>query len=399
MNTIFLAFAFFISIITVWSQKQPKDRQSSQVLTEAQILNELFNGSYDKDIRPPVREGTAHTATVVIISIYISRIAWHDHHAEVDLYLRQEWEDTRLASKAGESEGSKEVVVPKTRNIWTPDTFITTGKDTVQQDRSKFVVEPYDGFVRSFEVHTVSVPASYGDKFPFTNSRLFNLRLSSSRYPVEDVAYVWADSPPSIRPVEFSEDSFEGSFGYSEADPHYCNENYTTGAYWCLEVTVLFTGSYAEPLLKIFIPSTILVIASWLHFWLYGSWTVPRSFSAAVPFFLFAALLVFYPQPYLSSEGIGGIQIWFIFCLAITFASFTEYFIVICCGVRRTMHYTNGIINDKTPLSSSQEATDIAYDKKCVKFKENNGVDVFARIVFPIAFIFFVFGFLFVYLP
>lgn len=37
---------------------------------------------------------------------------------------------------------------------------------------------------------------------------------------------------------------------------------------------------------------SLQIVASWLHFWIFGSWSVPRTVSAAVPFFIFAALLV-----------------------------------------------------------------------------------------------------------
>lgn len=50
---------------------------------------------------------------------------------------------------------------------------------------------------------------------------------------------------------------------------------------------------------------------------------------------------MFYPRPYLSTR-VGPIQVWLIFCLILTFLSLVEYFVVICCGVRRRIAYKNG---------------------------------------------------------
>lgn len=70
----------------------------------------------------------------------------------------------------------------------------------------------------------------------------------------------------------------------------------------------------------------------------------------------FAFLKVFYPQPYLASEGVGSIQVWLLFCLTITFLSLVEYFIVICCGIRRTVRYTNGTLNEsESPITAARE--------------------------------------------
>lgn len=383
---------FAISIVAVWAQTS-KIFRTQQLNTESQILGRIFHNGYDKDSRPPVRDSVGHTAITVVVSIYINRIVWGDHNAEVDLYLRQQWQDSRLAYIVDANEEIKEVVVPRAQEIWTPDTYFTTGDDTLRRDRRRIVIEP-SGYVRSSEMHTMKIPVRYGDRFPFVNRRQFSLRLSSYNYPLYDVAYVWT----KWSPIEFSEDVLEGPFGRGKVEYPNCTGNYTVGMYSCVEAVITFKGSHTEALVKIFIPSMFLIISSWFHFWIYGSWSVPRTFSAAIPFFIFAAVLVFYPQPYLSAEGVGGIQVWFLFCLIITFASFIEYFIVICCGVRRIIRYTNGIASDETPLTTSREGTEIAYDTKCAKFKQNNGVDVMARVAFPLVFILFVVGFLILYL-
>jgi len=193
-----------------------------------------------------------------------------------------------------------------------------------------------------------------------------------------------------------------GTFQFQQAEATDCVGNYSMGVYSCIEVSITFVGSTIEPLFRIFIPSIFLVVVSWLHFWVHGSWSVPRTISAALPFFIFTALIIFYPQPYLShSGGIGGIQIWLLFCILITCLSLVEYFVVICCGIRRKMRYFNGALTSEHehPLTATaREAADEAYDTRCSRFQQNNGVDIISRFLFPVVFILFIALYLLYYL-
>lgn len=371
--------------------------RSRQIGVEGQILSRILS-EYDSQTRPPVRESAAHSAIVVIASLYINRIQWHERDATVDLYLRQQWEDGRLVYETDARDGVEEVVIPHDRPIWVPDTYFSNGLDTYHEKRKRIVVEP-SGYVRSSEMRTVTVPVEYASKYPFANVRTFKLKISTYNYPIEDVVYLWANSPPAVVPVEVSNELLNGPFEFTEAVAEDCVGNYTTGVYSCIDVLITFTGSAAEAFLRIFIPSLFLVFASWLHFWVHGSWSVPRTTSAAVPFFIFIFLLIFYPQTQLAWSGVGAIQVWLVFCILITFASLVEYFFVICCGIRRTIRYKNGKIlkDDESPLTVTRETVEVAYDTKCANFKQNHGIDLVSRVLFPVVFFVFTIVFLILY--
>uniref|UniRef100_A0A914ZW64 Neurotransmitter-gated ion-channel ligand-binding domain-containing protein n=1 Tax=Parascaris univalens TaxID=6257 RepID=A0A914ZW64_PARUN len=406
--------ALFFFSRSVWVDAQSsKVLRSRQIGFEGQILSRLFS-DYDEYTRPPVRgcnshyidfrfiiyfaDSADHSSIVVITSIFINRVQWHQHDADVDVYLRQQWQDTRLAYEVDSREGVEEVVVPLNKRVWEPDTYFTNARETKDNDRRRIVVEP-SGYIRSSETRSLVVPVRYGSQYPFVSRRTFKLRLSSYNYPIEDVVYLWANSPPTVVPVEVSEELLSSPYEFTEAVAEDCVGNYTVGVYSCISVSITFSGSASEALFRIFLPSVFLIVASWLHFWIFGSWSVPRTASAAVPFFIFAALLVFYPQPYLASEGVGSFQVWLLFCLTITFLSLVEYFIIICCGIRRTVRYTNGTLNEsESPITAAREATEVAYETKCANFKQSNGVDMIARVLFPLVFFVFLIIFLILYL-
>lgn len=55
------------------------------------MVNCLF-----QTIRLSITELADHPAIVVTVSLALNRVIWQKHSVEVDLNLKQEWEDSRL---------------------------------------------------------------------------------------------------------------------------------------------------------------------------------------------------------------------------------------------------------------------------------------------------------------
>ncbi|KAK5983180.1 hypothetical protein GCK32_015452 [Trichostrongylus colubriformis] len=83
----------------------------------------------------------------------------------------------------------------------------------------------------------------------------------------------------------------------------------------------------------------------------------------------------------------SGVCCWFAICLLLTFLSLVEYFIVICCGIRRSIRYTANGHPEENPIGAAKETLEVAYNTKCASFRNNNGVDVIARVLFPLLFL------------
>ncbi|KAJ1366902.1 hypothetical protein KIN20_027692 [Parelaphostrongylus tenuis] len=387
---------------------------SRRIGTEGQVVSRLLS-DYDPASRPPVRANADHSSIVVITNIFINRVSWKENRAEVDLYLRQQWEDGRLrydvdvvlersrnllpntwpvliGSQLAEMCAHLsdlphdililEVSIPNNRRIWVPDTYFSTGNELKNDNRKSIIVEP-SGYVRSSEQRYVDVPVTYGDSFPFLNRRSFTLRLSSYHYPLEDVVYLWANSPPLVNPVDVSNDLMTGPLSFEEANAGDCIGNFTVGVYSCIDVIVTFSTSAFTTLATWFLPTILLIIASWLQFWVHGSWSVPRTVSAALPFLIFATIFLFRHDIVTSTSGVCC---WFTFGLVITFLSLVEYFIVICCGIRRSIRYSANGHPDEHPIGVKKETLEMAYDTRCAKFRNNNSIDILARFIFPLIF-------------
>ncbi|KAK6736876.1 hypothetical protein RB195_019519 [Necator americanus] len=371
-------------LVFVASSLSQKAFRSRRIGTEGQVISKLLT-DYDPATRPPVRDNADHSSILVITNIFINRVTWQDNRAEVDLYLRQQWEDGRLQYDVDPREEIEQVSIPSNRKIWVPDTYFSTGNELRSENRQSLFVEP-SGHVRSSQQRTLDVPVTYGSSFPFLNRKSFTLRLASYAYPLEDVVYLWANSPPFVNPVEVSNDLLSGPITFEEASAGDCLGNFTLGTYSCIDVVVTFAASTFGSLVSWFLPTLLLVVASWLHFWIHGSWSVPRTISAAVPFLIFAILFLFRRD---VATATPGVCCWFAFCLILTFLSLIEYFIVICCGIRRSFRYTANGHPEENPIGAAKETLEVAYSSKCANIRNNNALDIIARVLFPVIFVLF----------
>ncbi|ETN71785.1 hypothetical protein NECAME_14087 [Necator americanus] len=186
---------------------------------------------------------------------------------------------------------------------------------------------------------TLDVPVTYGSSFPFLNRKSFTLRLASYAYPLEDVVYLWANSPPFVNPVEVSNDLLSGPITFEEASAGDCLGNFTLdknnqcpqyfrhifmhrcGGHVCrlhfrfLSVVVLTYSALGGSLMAAFLDPWQLVSATDD----FRSSSFPHlrhpfcKFSRALHFFFLFRRDVATATP--------GVCCWFAFCLILTFLS------------------------------------------------------------------------------
>lgn len=96
------------------------------------------------------------------------------------MYLRQQWQDSRLAYDIDVRENINEIPIPQNKKIWIPDTYFGTAREKKIEDesRDRYVVEP-TGDVRGSEQRLIEVPVENSVAFPFQNQKSFRLRLAS----------------------------------------------------------------------------------------------------------------------------------------------------------------------------------------------------------------------------
>ncbi|CEF60791.1 Gamma-aminobutyric acid A receptor/Glycine receptor alpha family and Neurotransmitter-gated ion-channel ligand-binding domain-containing protein [Strongyloides ratti] len=392
----FFVILFFINFIFGQHFAQEKQRQHG---VKTQIIHRIFS-DYDPSLRPPPQEGSEHNSIVVMASLVISRINLDGQMAEMDITLKQQWLDNRLSYQVDPREGIDEIRIDSSRVIWTPKTYFPKSKlISIEPMDTSYVVEP-SGFIRSKEKLTLQTSIENTPSFPFSSDKAITLKLSSKENRIEDVAYVWSHAPPALKPVTVFDFALPMGYSFKEAFAGDCVGNYTIGSHSCIYVTIHLEGSSGESLISSFIPSLLLLISSWLHFFILPTWSVPRTISAIIPFIVFICVALFSNNWFWSKHLGSGFQYWLLFCIVLSFLSFLEYFLVIIFnGKRKEMHYilpqstqnNNSLTNNNEVKVTNipVEIDDQSLSKtKCQKFLQN--IDIISRIIFPLATIVFI---------
>lgn len=385
MRTYLPLAIIFSSIFCAYPQTQPQVRPRYVGKTTQDLPKRLHNNvTYNADI-PPGASLPVPIPDSVLVRILLHRLIWLDNQVDVHLTLKEEWRDTRIIALLSNATDTYSLAIPDGVRIWEPDTYFSNGEETPLGNRKKTIIET-SGYVRTNKMRSVKVPIKDESRFPFINRKKFVLRLSSYKYPRSNVLYVWTPTLPAVETTEQLRHSRYQFENFTQQECISSAANVSSDAHSCVEVTLTFIGPTKQGIVKVFFPSLLLVFASWLHFWIHGSWSVPRTLSAAVPFFLFASLLVF--CPYLYEEYSRGIREWFVTCLLFTFASFVEYFLVICCGIKRTIRYTNGVLEGEVS-ATAKEVPEARLEARPIVVRSESSVDVISRLLFPLIFVIF----------
>ncbi|VDO69713.1 unnamed protein product [Haemonchus placei] len=193
--------------------------------------------------------------------------------------------------------------------------------------------------------------------------------------------------------VKVSNDLLTGPVTFEEASAGDCVGNFTvgklqvtSGMFSCIDVVVTFSSSTMASLATWFLPTLFLVFASWLHFWIHGSWSVPRTISAALPFFIFAVIFVSVCISSFISQQVEGQS----FPLSHDGQNLKN---LKSENLKRPSQSEKAFIDRLSSLLGHQrsgfQTLEVAYNTKCASFRNNNGVDVIARLLFPLVFIIF----------
>uniref|UniRef100_A0A915PF56 Ig-like domain-containing protein n=1 Tax=Setaria digitata TaxID=48799 RepID=A0A915PF56_9BILA len=234
--------------------------------------------------------------------------------------FREEWHDARLAYERLADENTQVppfVVLAAsdqadlTQQIWMPDTFF-------QNEKLSLVL---------------SCPMSL-EYYPLDRQTCL-IDLASYAYTTDDIKYEWKLKNP-IQQKEGLRQSLP-SFELQDVLTDYCTSKTNTvssvdanisGEYSCLRTKMILRREFSYYLLQLYIPSLMLVIVSWVSFWLDKD-SVPARVTLGV-----TTLLTMTTQ----SSGINAklppvsytkaIDVWIGVCLAFIFGALLEFALV-----------------------------------------------------------------------
>ncbi|XP_049829941.1 glutamate-gated chloride channel isoform X5 [Schistocerca gregaria] len=308
---------------------------------EKQVLDQILGpGRYDARIRPSGINGTDGPA-IVRVNLFVRSIATiSDIKMEysVQLTFREQWMDERL--KFNDFKGKiKYLTLTDANRVWMPDLFFSNEKEghfhNIIMPNVYIRIFPYGSVLYSIRISlTLSCPMNL--KLYPLDRQVCSLRMASYGWTTDDLVFLWKDGDP----VQVVKNLHLPRFTLEKFLTDYCNSKTNTGEYSCLKVDLLFKREFSYYLIQIYIPCCMLVIVSWVSFWLDQS-AIPARVSLGVTTLLTMAT---------QTSGINAslppvsytkaIDVWTGVCLTFVFGALLEFALVNYAS-RSDMHREN----------------------------------------------------------
>ncbi|XP_064483347.1 gamma-aminobutyric acid receptor alpha-like [Ornithodoros turicata] len=192
----------------------------------------------------------------------------------MDCYFRQSWIDRRLAFRGSMS--SMTLSISMLEKIWRPDTSFLNGKHsylhTITQP-NKFVRLAQDGTVLYSSRLTVSASCPMNlQKFPMDTQKC-PLRIGSSGYPARDVLFRWNPKRRVVIAKDMKLNQFDLIKTPTDNQSDYSRKE---GPFTVLLVNFQLKRHMGYFLIEVYAPCTLLVVLSWVSFWINREATADR---------------------------------------------------------------------------------------------------------------------------
>ncbi|CAG0898491.1 unnamed protein product [Darwinula stevensoni] len=256
----------------------------------------------------------------------------------VQLTFREQWKDDRLTfnDMGGKI---KYLTLTDPTKLWMPDLFFQNEKEghlhNIILPNVFLRISPDGGVMYSIRISlTLSCPMNL--KLYPLDRQTCQLRMASYGWTTEDLVFLWKDGDP----VQIVKNLHLPRFTLEKFYTDYCNSKTNTGEYSCLRVDLMFKREFSYYLIQIYIPCCMLVIVSWVSFWLDQN-AIPARVSLGVTTLLTMAT---------QTSGINAslppvsytkaIDVWTGVCLTFVFGALLEFALVNYAS-RSDMHREN----------------------------------------------------------
>ncbi|PIO77049.1 Cation transporter family protein [Teladorsagia circumcincta] len=293
-------------------KSRPNESLESNV---SKLLDKLI-ASHDRRIRPnyggpPIEVNiTAHITT-------ISAITEVSMDYTLDLYLRQIWKDPRLAWES-DVQSSLTIGIDMVKTIWTPDTFFPNEKKSFFHEATS-----HNSFLRIDNHGNVlrSIRLTVTANCPMNLHTECALEIESYGYSTRDIIYHWHDA----NAVTIDENVHLAHFSIGD---HYHIErtiSLSTGNYSRLSAYFTFKRNLGFYLIQIYFPSSLIVVISWVSFWLNREAVQARVAIGVTTVLTMTTLMTSTNASLPKVSYVKSLDIFLGMCFFIVFASLLEY--------------------------------------------------------------------------
>ncbi|KAK0393358.1 hypothetical protein QR680_000169 [Steinernema hermaphroditum] len=220
----------------------------------------------------PENEGESVDIEVSIVVSNIRAVSEVTMDYALELFYRESWVDNRLDYDKALFKNKSEIALHEsyTNFLWHPDTFMPNAiasKNPQKQSishRSLLRLKEKGHVLYSRRISIVAECPMDLTLFPF-DSQVCKLGIESYGYTADQVRYKWSKNNIEalvLKKIRLPDFQIKEAFVTSQT------ESYATGDYSRLYVCFVFTRSSGFCFLQLIIPSTAVVITSWVSLWM-----------------------------------------------------------------------------------------------------------------------------------
>ncbi|KAM8924780.1 gamma-aminobutyric acid receptor subunit pi-like [Pelodytes ibericus] len=294
-------------------------------------IQKLMKG-YNKYLRPFFDNGPVTVGMSLDIAS-IDTISEINMDYTATIFLRQRWTDERLCFQGNKSLSLDGRLVEL---LWVPDTFIVDSKKSFLHDitvENRLIrIYPNGTVLYALRITTTVACSMDLTKYPM-DKQTCTLQLESWGYNINDVMFYWTRGNDSVRGLNTLR------LAQYTVEDHYTSVSeavYETGRYPKLVFHFDLKRNILYFILETYVPSILLVILSWVSFWISQS-SVPARICIGVTTVLTMTTLMMGARTSLPNANcfIKAIDVYLGICFSFIFGALLEYAIAHFCTFHR----------------------------------------------------------------
>jgi len=353
LQTALMLMAVLVCSCEQFSANFSSHNRSFKAYENSTWIVETLLKDYDKRIRPGVKGSPAE----VRVDMYVANI-WAMEEVKmdftIDIYLRQYWRDERLAFAGLTSDPVLTLSSNINKQIWIPSTYFLKTKKAyfhdVTTENYLLQIRPNGSIFYSVRLTITTSCTLDLRRFPH-DTQICSLALESYGYQTTDVWYAWNSRDDNTSAIYVNNEVELPQFELASVEKTSAINKYNIGNHSSLIAIFKMKRRIGYFLIDTYVPSTIIVIISWISFWINPD-TAPARVALGITTVLTMTTLISSARASLPKVSyVKAIDWYLLLCLIFVFGSILEYtFIAFMINVRnknKKKALTNGELCSK----------------------------------------------------
>ncbi|XP_039962955.1 glycine receptor subunit alpha-4 isoform X2 [Bactrocera neohumeralis] len=308
-----------------------------------------------------------------------------------DVFLAQSWRDPRLRLPENMSEQYRILDVDWLHNIWRPDCFFKNAKKVTFHEMSipnHYLWLYHDKTLLYMSKLTLVLSCAMKfESYPH-DTQICSMMIESLSHTVEDLVFIWNMTDPLVVNTEIELPQLDISNNYTTD----CTIEYSTGNFTCLAIVFNLRRRLGYHLFHTYIPSALIVVMSWISFWIKPE-AIPARVTLGVTSLLTLATQNTQSQQSLPPVSyVKAIDVWMSSCSVFVFLSLMEFAVVNNymgpVATKAMKGYSDENLHDIGDMKNHHRESIIEpqYDTFCHGHATAIYIDKFSRFFFPFSF-------------